>query len=1234
MAAKKTSPNRRRSIAVPNQNQPSIVPKNRRRAHSIVPGLLSPQSKARRSLVPRKSILKASINTFHLDNSSQQSTNTNDDGNATKSTDFTQDFTAPVHDNTSRKSLGRRVSFASHSHVRMFETIHTNSTGSPQSSPGSSIGESPEASPVVEQEPTDENQYPGRNQRNRRSSIRFSMGQSEDMDLTTIAGNPFQNRGSAILDEEFDYDNEDDEDMYDEEDDNMDVTEAIKGPLSRKRSLSMPRQPLQQLSGAAADEQVGDESRSDIGNDSIISDAPSEQSQAMEFTIPLGQSLRPAEKDEAWLALKEIANTNSEPSGEECHQEDDEMELGDAIDRLRRARDSLALPDNLLSQEDSFMSTEDSFDDDAIDRGDKTLNLSQVFGRASMVSDSRLSLGQESNMDESEVYGNIGTSSSNPRMSIAPTTTSVFQPPTSNPPPAEPQPTTSASASTTVPSAAFTFKPRPPSPVKPTTPHKSPAKAKPTFSAAFAPPVARPSPRKSIAEVPSTPTQSKRLRPVPEESHPDNDLPSPAKRQALASKWQPDVPSTSAPKAPSEPTAPKPLSPDRTAPFQQPAPSSLRRPSGYFARRKSLAAAATLQTQAAQSQDSAPGTLTPTPKKKLPFRGLGRASMGSAPAPPAPAFKPLSKEPLSINPPKSPAKQPSEKEVEAAHCVREATRQAVAVPSPTRGSPAPRVRIVEPEPNVPAEPSVTIDSQNMGELSGEMEVDIDATQQWRDAVRAAEPAVDEEEVPSISITQFLSMTNIKFMDELTAPRKSMHPSQQTSRQPRNPSEIPMADYVVAMAIDVPQLELYTRVSRDLEAWMAKSKSAFAEAEEEASKLTPELFVEYARADEEGQHDLIHLLNLIKTNTRYQARSDWYDWKLQWVEGLWATANEGFSQLENDARILEDMKKSVDDLVPQLEKEYADLVEQLEQEQAEVAEIEAGDQEYLNDLKATIAEQNIEVEALKAELKDGKDQLRWLQEKAEEIGAQKREARSTIEAAQKLIQMKQTSTRAEVFRLKGELEALEKLHRMRIVKVDSRLFEYIFANRLKVSIPCRNFLPSVNKVSIMRLGKSYLRYKDDFPPLSRFLLSTAQTVIRESDEIVTVRQIVHKLSDYWSACTQLRSQLSLISVRYPVEILLPPTTSESLPSFKARVMVMLPSCKGKAYISFTFNLDTFSRWPMSINSLDCEVEVAYGSISRESILQAVVSRVSEATPTENFACLLDACIEAESTQPTS
>ncbi|KDR84860.1 hypothetical protein GALMADRAFT_233294 [Galerina marginata CBS 339.88] len=1274
MATKKPSPNRRRSIAVPNQKRHSLVPEGRRRAHSIVPGAsLSPLAKARRSLAPRKSILKASINALNVDSSSQPTTqsqsSTADD--TTRSMDITQDYTALVHDNTSRKSFGRRVSFASHSHVRMFDTTHTNSTGSPQSSPAP-VSDSPRAPPP---QLSNENDYPGQTSRRRRSSARYSLAQSEDMDLTTIAPLPNASaaRGSAILEEEFDY--EDDE--YDA--DNMDVTQAINGDFARKRSLSMG------VRQASSDQQLpeADESRSDIGNESTES-AISEQSgeyEPMEFTVPLGQSLRPADQDQVWLALKQMTHSGENPSEPESEssfddrrpqeEEEEDMNLDDAMARLRRARDSLPSAQQAAittePQEDSFTSTEDSFDDEDINNGNKTMNLSQVLGRVSLGPNSRISIGyQDSNMDESEVYGNIVAST--PRQSLAPQAryseaqsapasqqprkSSVFQPPPSGAAPSKTPAPISQTAKPTN-SVAFSFAPRAPSPSKSNPPSSGTplkAKAKPTFSAAFAPPTARPSPKKPDSDF--HPMPAKRSRPSQHDENVDidTDKPSPAKRQALAGKWlgaadqtsdEPPAPAAAIPAVPKS----RPLSPSKKAPFQAfnptaPEPTSrpssaLRRPSGYFAKRKSLAVGFSVPSSSSTETAS---QVEITSTKKKPGIGVGRASLGSCPTD---AWTRFDKDADSGLPVKSrPTRvDTKEKEKDADHCVREVVRQASASPSPTRGSPAPKVvqkmqpRELSSEPEEGVTPPDTnpveeeTQTQEVVDVSAHMDLDINATEQWREGVQQAEYE-EEEEVPSISVAQFFSMTGIRFMDELTAPRRSMHPSQQPVHQPRNSADIPLAEYVTAMAIDIPQLDLYSRVSKDLEGWMAKSKVVFAQAEEEAAKVTPELFVEYARADEEGQAELMHQLNLIRTHTRFLARSDWYDWKLQWVEGLRVTADEAFASLEKDARALEEPKKAALEIIPALEKEYEELMRELEQEQAEVAEIEESDQDYLNELKATIAEQNIEIEALKAELAEGNDQLRWLQERSSEIETQKREARNTIATAQRILHMKQTSTRSEVFRLKSELEALEDLHMSRITKVHADLFEYIYASLFRVSIPCKNFLPVVTKVSITRFGKASTRYKDDFPRLSSFLLSTGQQLITEGDDL-TVREIVHRLSDYWSACAQLRSQLTLLNIKYPVEIsVCLPSRESPLPSFKAKTMVMFPSVKGKAFISFVFGFETLSQWPMSIKSLDCEVEVAYGPMDPSAILEAVSSRISQATPSDNYACLLDACIEAQ------
>jgi kinetochore protein Spc7/SPC105 len=87
------------------------------------------------------------------------------------------------------------------------------------------------------------------------------------------------------------------------------------------------------------------------------------------------------------------------------------MNLEDAMERLRRARDSSphsSQPSQSIGQlDDTFTSTEDSFEGDG-DEGNKTVNLSRVIGRLSIGTNARMSIGyQDSNMEESEVYGTL-----------------------------------------------------------------------------------------------------------------------------------------------------------------------------------------------------------------------------------------------------------------------------------------------------------------------------------------------------------------------------------------------------------------------------------------------------------------------------------------------------------------------------------------------------------------------------------------------------------------------------------------------------------------------------------------------------------------------------------------------------------------------------------------------------------------------------------------------------------
>jgi len=690
---------------------------------------------------------------------------------------MTQDYRAKIHDNTSRKPLDRRVSFAEHVHVRIFkkpDTNYTNSICSSQSSPVVDPGPSSHQNVV-----TDENVYhrptPVAGQRS--SSVRYK--KAGDMDLTSVRLLTFPTSsgtaGSGILDE-----------GSDDVDDDMEVTEVIKAELLRKRSLSLGgSQPLSQVgSSIISEDELSDdleEARSSIGNDPSTSATFSERSRAMEFTIPLNQSLRPpAHEDETWLALRQAIHSGNTPIEPMPTSDDDQdypanngMDLGDAVQRLMRARDSLShpshneedTPDDMvqhLPHDETFSSIDGSFEADA-DDGDRTMNISKVLGRASLsdAANARMSMGyQDSTMDESEIYATLAPKGSSiPRSSLlqqnlgGPSGQQLLKPSVFQPPPAgvDTQPPSAAGqtkqATTPIP---FSFSPKAsasPSKSKPSTSKlDSPAKKKikPVFSATFAPPVTRPSPKKIATFNSDSRQPNKRPRDEDVENNP-----SPAKSQASAERCLAglaDVSTESLAAAMVTNTArPKPLSPSKKALFQAPVvtpsasqtASAVRRPSGYHARRKSLAPVPSI-IQNKGIEDVL--TTVKSPKKKL-GSGIGRASVGSTPV--------IAWDRASVSQKgKETSKAGEVDKLVVLPSTRGATQQP-ALSSPTRESlttTSPWVNsaalLVQPSTTTSVVHFSTIVTSGFGDDEA-ADMDVDATEQWREGVEQGEYFEDD-----------------------------------------------------------------------------------------------------------------------------------------------------------------------------------------------------------------------------------------------------------------------------------------------------------------------------------------------------------------------------------------------------------------------------------------------------------------------------------------------------------
>ena len=821
--------------------------------------------------------------------------------------DMTRDYR---EDNPTRKSMGRRVSFANHAHVRLFEVPdhNTNSTASPQSSPAV------EPEPDTPRATNDENAYPGARRSRRRSSARHSLAFSEgggeesmemDSDDTAFSPSAFFRAGAeGSMDDELN-------DVDDPSDaDDMDVTEVVPRNFVRKRSLSLgvSRQPLANLSIPQSPSQHVHNDQEDVSNEaSYVEDesarsqsftSEGDVSQAMEFTVPL---IRPAEPpSEAWLALRSAThsgNTPYIPSSDDDGGDDvdqvQEMELTDAVSRLQAARASLGLGEAGGEEGggDSFTSTEDSFVDDEGgvgngEDGNHTVNVTQLMRRVSLgpSADSTVTSvfnSQEQSREEAinravpevqpsvplvdsqEIYPAIPESPlslASPEVlypevpanedAVLPTAGAeepilpsdrppVFSAPQHTVPEAQSMPSGNVPQSTVVPEPLnFTFTPKPRAPVPPARSRStSPAKAPPSprkFTAAFAPPVPRPSPHKRSIDTIDIDHGSQL---------------SPAKRPAGTERLS--ITPGRGTGAVRVLLPPSRVSPLKMAPLHvegQPdaGPSKrvsigFRRPSSYFAQRKSLGNVAPDST-----------TTGRTSPIKRPVDALGRKSVGSA---------------------WNPAENGSHEDV--------ATQKSTSLTmlDDAEGQERPSGR---PHDNISMRGSPFRKSLTPIPDDQSAQLDVDGTQESH-----------------ISIEQFFEMTGIRFMDDIAAPRRSIvHPSVlRPSRRASTEAQIPLAEYVVAMAVNVPQLELYSHVSKDLQSWVERIKDIHEEAEEEVQKTTPPLFQEFITTDESGQAELLHQLKLIKVHNHAQAKSEWYDWKIQWVEQLYQKANEGFKNLE-------------------------------------------------------------------------------------------------------------------------------------------------------------------------------------------------------------------------------------------------------------------------------------------------------------------------------------------------
>jgi kinetochore protein Spc7/SPC105 len=243
---------------------------------------------------------------------------------------------------------------------------------------------------------------------------------------------------------------------------------------------------------------------------------------------------------------------------------------------------------------------------------------------------------------------------------------------------------------------------------------------------------------------------------------------------------------------------------------------------------------------------------------------------------------------------------------------------------------------------------------------------------------------DESQVDAISLQDFLSATNIRFMDLTTTKRRATgHPGADNRFLPASElageDQEPSLENNVGAAIEIlPMLSMYRHTCQEMKSYINSVKTDVRNLEEEVLEYQPPLFHEYFGASAAEKSIMNAQLRDLKTNARLQSKAGWHNWRSQLLNNVISGTQETALELENDSILLAKVEKSFEDVLPALIEKSQALEEELamlERRKAD-AEGESGAEldearEQLQLAEREIEEQDALLASLKAELEEKK-----------------------------------------------------------------------------------------------------------------------------------------------------------------------------------------------------------------------------------------------------------------------
>ncbi|KAF8939218.1 hypothetical protein BGZ47_008255 [Haplosporangium gracile] len=541
------------------------------------------------------------------------------------------------------------------------------------------------------------------------------------------------------------------------------------------------------------------------------------------------------------------------------------------------------------------------------------------------------------------------------------------------------------------------------------------------------------------------------------------------------------------------------------------------------------------------------------------------------------------------------------------------------------------------------------------------------------------------ELPPISLSQFLGLVGISFLDQLyTSTRRRTIPHLSSSSESYR-----SADLIKAKAIFTQELNSYRDACRLLKQSIEKTRAFCVEQEKKVLESNPVYFREFRESNADTKEFMKDRLKLVKSHAKLDTSVQFSGLKSELLERQQASLEEHLDKLKKDIANLGQLASDVSKEKAKVTPRHAELKRIVEQATARRRAYAQCDKEQLRMLTEAVDEQGTQIEHFKSVNENKEKELAEVRVRVAQLRLSEQTSRERVTAAEKTIQENQYVRPEDVSRAKDRLSVIQATHKWEplrspqessssaangsafmVAKAGSSTLEFVYDRAVVVVIdPSRIGKDSeAVKVSVFeeevvdfdlsladqqRLHISALAFKmrpsmKDYFPLLRDYTSMVAAKYKTG---TTIGKILSDMSQFWTRICLIRRDIELVRAHHVVDLVAgsaenlkelelnasPQTRRQSaavtpvvlldirvrftgpILGTGARMRVPDQSSSNskkhghqrqspkeepvKFYLWFTFTLSDLLSFP-GPNSFTWRLELVYGDISHEHVAQAV------------------------------